>query len=143
MAEQQEKKKISKAWRIFAWIFAFIVLLTAINSWKNWTTTSSTRTPVQKVDVVQQRIDRINELYAEESTFEKVEKIWDNDLAIVFSDTPDIWVQDSIDSITRWQAVNLSKEVNGVATVKTYVWWEAQMFCIATKWTINECSDYR
>jgi hypothetical protein len=117
--------------------------LTAINSWKNWTTTSSTRTPVQKVDVVQQRIDRINELYAEESTFEKVEKIWDNDLAIVFSDTPDIWVQDSIDSITRWQAVNLSKEVNGVATVKTYVWWEAQMFCIATKWTINECSDYR
>ena len=64
-------------------------------------------------------------------------------LQIIFNETPDLWVSDSIDSITRWQAMNLSKEVNGVASVKTYVWSEAQMYCIATKWQVNECNDYR
>jgi len=144
MAEKQEKK-ISKTWRIIAWIFAIIVFICAINSWSKSTTTQtrSTTTQIEKTDPVQERINRINELYAEESTFEKVEVIWNNSIAIVFNETPDLWIADSIDSITRGQAMNLSEEVNGVASVKTYVWWTAQMFCTATKWTVNDCSDYR
>lgn len=139
----QQEKKISKIWRIIAWIFAVIVLILAINSWSNSTTQTRSTTQIEKSDPVQERINRINELYAEENTFEKVEIIWNNSIAIVFTETPDLWIDDSIDSITRWQAVNLSNDVNGVASVKTYVWWTAQMFCTATKWQINQCSDYR
>lgn len=142
MAEQQEKKKISKAWRIFAWVFAFIVLLIAINSWSNSSAPTSS-TSVQKVDVVQERINRINELYAEESSFDRVEVIWNNAIAIVFNELPDLWIEDEIDSITRWQAMNLSKELNGVASVKTVVWWVAQMFCTAIQWEVKDCMDYR
>ena len=139
---EQEKKWINKMWWIIAWIFAVIVIFIAFNSWKN-ATTSTTNVQTQKTDAVQERINKINELYAEESTFEKVEKIDTNALWIYFTSTPDLWIADSIDSITRWQATNLSNEVNGVASVKTFVWWTAQMFCVATKWTINDCSDYR
>lgn len=142
MAEQQEKKKISKTWRIFVWVFAFIVLLIAINSWSNSSAPTSS-TSVQKVDVVQERINRINELYAEESSFDRVEVIWNNAIAIVFNKLPDLWIEDEIDSITRWQAMNLSKELNGVASVKTVVWWVAQMFCTAIQWEVKDCMDYR
>lgn len=141
MAEKQEKKKIGKDWRIVVWIIAFMVFLGVINSW--WSNSSTTGSSSQKSDPVQERMNRINELYAEESSFDKVQKIWDNSIAIVFTSAPDLWIEDEIDSITRWQAMNLSKEVNGVASVKTYVWWTAQMYCIATKGQVNECSDYR
>lgn len=98
----------------------------------------------EKVDPVQERINRINELYAEEPSFDRVEKMdGSNSIAIIFKETPDLWITDSIDSITRWQAMNLSNEVNGVASVKTYVGNEAQMYCIATKWQVTECNDYR
>lgn len=139
--EDKQEKKISKSWLIFAWIFALFVFAVAINSWKNATkdTTTSNSTVVEKSDLVQERIDRINELFIEDSAFEKVEKIDNSSLWIYFVSAPD----EDIDTITRWQAVNLSNEVNGVASVKTFIWWTAQMFCTATKWQINNCSDYR
>lgn len=141
MEEKQEEinstnlmKKVVKKWRFWAIIlFCFIVAFSGGN----------TKTEVQKVDIVQERINRIIQLYSEESTFDRIERIWTNDIAIIFTETPDLWIEDEIDSITRWQAVNLSNDVNWTATVKTYVWWTAQMFCIATKWTVNDCIDYR
>lgn len=147
MAEEKAKKPLHKKWRFRVIVFIFVCWI--LNSLaKDWnTTTSSVQAPAQqteeKTDVVQERINRINELYAEESSFDKVEVIWNNSIAIVFKELPDLWIEDEIDSITRWQAMNLSKEVNGVASVKTYIWWEAQMFCTATRWTVNDCSDYR
>ena len=54
------------------------------------------------------------------------------------------WISDTIDSITRGQAVNLSRETNWWAwAVKTFVWWVGQMFCTAYNSKINECKDYR
>lgn len=145
MADKQEEinstnlmKKLVKKRRFWAIIVFAILCSLADNS-----STPTTQTPVQKVDVVQERINRINELYAEESSFDRVEVIWNNAIAIVFNELPDLWIEDEIDSITRWQAMNLSKEVNGVASVKTVVWWVAQMFCTATKWQVNDCMDYR
>lgn len=118
--------------------------------WISNTDTSPNKTaqPTQKqetrVDPVQERMNRINELYADEPSFDRVQKLdGSNSIAIIFNETPDLWITDSIDSITRWQAMNLSNEVNGVASVKTYVWNEAQMYCIATKGQVTECNDYR
>lgn len=145
MADKQEEinstnlmKKLVKKRRFRAIIIFAILCSLADNS-----NTPTTQTPVQKVDVVQERINRINELYAEESSFDRVEVIWNNAIAIVFKELPDLWIDDEIDSITRWQAMNLSNDVNGVASVKTYIWLEAQMFCTATRWQVNECMDYR
>lgn len=148
MSEEKAKKPFYKQRRFI--VLAIIFVCWILNSLaKDWNTSSNTTTvqqkteTVEKKDAVQERIDRINELYAEESSFDRVEVIWDNSIAIVFKELPDLWIEDEIDSITRWQAMNLSKEVNGVASVKTYIWWEAQMFCTATRWTVNDCSDYR
>ena len=107
-------------------------------------TTNPTVTPKQeKIDPVDSRISAINELYKDEPTFDKVEKFESDTIWIYFTETPDLWVEDSVDLITRWQAVNLSNEINGVASVKLFVWWKSQMYCVATKWKINECKDYR
>lgn len=149
MSEEKAKKPFYKQRRFI--VLAIIFVCWILNSLaKDWNSTPTTQTPttqkiwtVEKTDAVQERINRINELYAEESSFDRVELIWDNSIAIVFKELPDLWIEDEIDSITRWQAMNLSKEVNGVASVKTYIWWEAQMFCTATKWQVNDCSDYR
>lgn len=108
--------------------------------------TPATNTPAQqeiKKDVVQERIDHISDIREEVPEFEKVEKIEDNVIWIFFTNTPNLWVEDSIDQTTRWQAVNLSNDVNGVASVKTFVWWNAVMYCTATKWQVNNCIDYR
>jgi len=114
---------------------------TSPNSYKPTQTTTQKQ---EKIDPVQERINRINELYADEPSFDRVQKMdGSNSIAIIFKETPDLWITDSIDSITRWQAMNLSNEVNGVASVKTYVWNEAQMYCIATKGQVTECNDYR
>ena len=149
MSEEKAKKPFYKQRRFIVLAFIFICwILNSLAKDSNSTTSVQTTTQTQqqteqKTDVVQERINRINELYAEESSFDKVEVIWNNSIAIVFKELPDLWIEDEIDSITRWQAMNLSKEVNGVASVKTYIWWEAQMFCTATRWTVNDCSDYR
>lgn len=142
--EKKEPKKIKWWW----WLICGLVVILMIVSIKNTDTSPNKTTPTTqkevKVDPVQQRMDRINELYADEPTFDKVQKLDGlNSIAIIFNETPDLWIEDSIDSITRWQAMNLSNEVNGVASVKTYVWTEAQMYCIATKWQVTECNDYR
>lgn len=102
-------------------------------------TSNTTTQQIEKVDATQERINRINEIFTEDSAFEKAEKFDTNSIWIYFTSAP----SEDIETITRWQAMNLSKEVNGVASVKTFVWWEAQMFCVWTKWTVNECSDYR
>lgn len=71
-------------------------------------TDTSQNTPTKKqtetkVDVTQQRIDRITELMtAEIPEFEKVERFEDNALWIYFSSMPDLWIEDTIDSTTRW-----------------------------------------
>lgn len=145
MADKQEEinstnliKKLVKK-RRFRTIIVFAILCSLADN----SNTPTTQTPVQKVDVVQERINRINELYAEENSFDRVEVIWNNAIAIVFKELPDLWIEDEIDSITRWQAMNLSNDLNGVASVKTYIWLEAQMFCTATRWQVNDCMDYR
>lgn len=138
MVENQEKKKIWKGGRIFIWIFALIVLWIAIDSWKNATVQQNQTTSVQ-VDPLQERIERINEVFSEDQNFEKVEKIDENTIWIYFLSDP---VED-IETITRWQSMNLSNETSNVASVKTFVWWNAKMFCTATKWQVNDCIDYR
>lgn len=145
MTEKQEqpKKSILKKWWFWVLIFFFCVFLASNMDW-----TPATNTPTQqqeiKKDVVQERMDHITELMkAEVPEFEKVEKIEDNVIWIFFTSTPDLWIEDTIDSTTRWQARNLSLDVNGVASVKTFVWWNAVMYCTATKWQVNDCMDYR
>lgn len=138
MVENQEKKKIWKGGRIFIWIFALIVLWIAIDSWKNATVQQNQTTSVQ-VDPLQERIERINEVFSEDQNFEKVEKIDESTIWIYFLSDP---VED-IETITRWQSMNLSNETSNVASVKTFVWWNAKMFCTATKWQVNDCIDYR
>lgn len=138
MVENQEKKKIWKGGRIFIWIFALIVLWIAIDSWKNANVQQNQTTSVQ-VDPLQERIERINEVFSEDQNFEKVEKIDESTIWIYFLSDP---VED-IETITRWQSMNLSNETSNVASVKTFVWWNAKMFCTATKWQVNDCIDYR
>ena len=144
MTEKQEqpKKSILKKWWFWVLIFFFCVFLASNMDW-----TPTTNTPTQqeiKKDVVQERMDHITELMkAEVPEFEKVEKIEDNVIWIFFTNTPDLWIEDTIDSTTRWQARNLSLDINGVASVKTFVWWNAVMYCTATKWQVNDCMDYR
>ena len=144
---KQEPKKIKWWWWLICGFVVFLMIVgisntdTSPNSYKPTQTTTQKQ---EKVDPVQERINRINELYADEPSFDRVQKMdGSNSIAIIFKETPDLWITDSIDSITRWQAMNLSNEVNGVASVKTYVWNEAQMYCIATKWQVTECNDYR
>lgn len=100
-------------------------------------------TQTQKSDPVQERINHFIEVWSEVPEFEKVERFDGNAIWIYFTSTPDLWIEDSIDQTTRWQARNLSLDVNGVASVKTFVWWIAQMFCTATKGQVNDCFDYR
>ena len=143
----KEPKKIKWWWWLICGFVVFLMIIgisntdTSPNSYKPTQTTTQKQ---EKVDPVQERINRINELYAEEPSFDRVQKMDGlNSIAIIFKETPDLWISDSIDSITRWQAMNLSNEVNGVASVKTYVGNDAQMYCIATKWQVTECNDYR
>ena len=77
MAVKQEEinstnlmNKLVKKRRFWAIIVFAILCSLGDNS-----STPTTQTPVQKVDVVQERINRINELYAEESSFDRVEVI--------------------------------------------------------------------
>lgn len=144
MEEKKQGSLLKKRWFWFL-VVVFCVVFSIIFT-PDWPVENQPSTPQKevKVDPVQERMDRINELYVDEPTFNRVEKLdGSNSIAIIFNETPDLWIEDSIDSITRWQAMNLSNEVNGVASVKTYVWTEAQMFCIATKGQVNECNDYR
>ena len=148
--ENKENKKEPKKIKWWWWLICGFVVFLMILWISNTDTSPNSYKPTQitqkqeKVDPVQERINRINELYAEEPSFDRVEKMdGSNSIAIIFKETPDLWITDSIDSITRWQAMNLSNEVNGVASVKTYVGNEAQMYCIATKWQVTECNDYR
>ena len=143
----KEPKKIKWWWWLICGFVVFLMIVgisntdTSPNSYKPTQTTTQKQ---EKVDPVQERINRINELYADEPSFDRVQKMdGSNSIAIIFKETPDLWITDSIDSITRWQAMNLSNEVNGVASVKTYVGNDAQMYCIATKGQVTECNDYR
>ena len=145
--EKKEPKKIKWWWWLICGFVVFLMIIgisntdTSPNSYKPTQTTTQKQ---EKVDPVQERINRINELYADEPSFDRVQKMDGlNSIAIIFKETPDLWITDSIDSITRWQAMNLSNEVNGVASVKTYVGNDAQMYCIATKGQVTECNDYR
>lgn len=138
---EKKKKALWKNRRFRVPIFFLWLIIYAVSTSEPTETHLTTQTP--KSDPVQERINRINELYAEESSFDRIEVIWDNSIAIIFKETPDLWINDSIDSITRWQARNLSLDVNGAASVKTYVWQTAQMFCTALKGQVNECFDYR
>ena len=111
------------------------------------TDTPKTNTPTiqkqEKLDPIDERLNEIRNLYAEEPTFEKAEKFESNAIWIYFTDIPDLWVNDPVDFLARWQAVNLSNIVNGVASAKIFIAWEWKMFCIATKGQITECNDYR
>ena len=145
--EKKEPKMIKWWWWLICGFVVFLMIIgisntdTSPNSYKPTQTTTQKQ---EKVDPVQERINRINELYADEPSFDRVQKMDGlNSIAIIFKETPDLWITDSIDSITRWQAMNLSNEVNGVASVKTYVGNDAQMYCIATKGQVTECNDYR
>lgn len=137
---EEKQKKVGRWWRVVFWIIVACLIAFWLNSWKNETSVPTQAIEqAKKTTAVQERINRINEVFTEEETFERVEEIGNNSIAILFSDTP----SEDIETITRWQAMNLSKETNGVASVKTVVWWVAQMFCTATKWQVNDCSDYR
>lgn len=139
MAEKQEKK-FGVRWRITV-IVVVLVIISLFVGWNKKTAEETTpiKSEVQEIDPLQERVERINEVFAEDQAFEKVEKIENNTLWIFFTSEP----SEDIETITRGQAVNLSKDVNGVASIKSFVWWKAQFFCVATKWEINSCSDYR
>ena len=91
MVENQEKKKIWKGGRIFIWIFALIVLWIAIDSWKNATVQQNQTTSVQ-VDPLQERIERINEVFSEDQNFEKVEKLREKAFPELMRDTELIFI---------------------------------------------------
>lgn len=160
----EEKKKISKTWRIIAWIFAFFVLMIAINSWKNASTNTNTTSnstsstyvsaKTQKMrNVVQTRIDTITELFsAEQPEFVKVvckDECKDADLNIYYSETPNIeWVKDTVDFIARGQSVNLSNELadedlSDQARVYIYVNDVNIYRCSAYERKIWACKDLR
>lgn len=163
--EEKQEKKISKKQRIIAWIFAFIVLLIAVNSWKNavdsWKKSivgSSSETYVsaetQKMrNVVQSRIDTITELFPnEQSEFIKAEckdDCKEADLNIYYSETPNIeWIKDTVDFIARGQSVNLSNELadenlSDQARVYIYVNDVNIYRCSAYKKSIWACKDLR
>ena len=163
--EEKQEKKISKKQRIFVWIFAFIVLLIAVNSWKNavdsWKKSivgSSSETYVsaetQKMrNVVQSRIDTITELFPnEQSEFIKAEckdDCKEADLNIYYSETPNIeWIKDTVDFIARGQSVNLSNELadenlSDQARVYIYVNDVNIYRCSAYKKSIWACKDLR
>lgn len=136
MAEKQEKK-FGIRWRITL-IIVVLVIISLFFGW-NKKETTSIKSEVQVIEPLQASINRINEVFTEDQAFEKVEKIENNTLWIFFTSEP----FEDIETITRGQSVNVSKEINGVASVKSFVWWKAQFFCVATKWEINSCSDYR
>ena len=136
MAEKQEKK-FGIRWRITL-IIVVLVIISLFFGW-NKKETTSIKSEVQVIEPLQASINRINEVFTEDQTFDKVEKIENNTLWIFFTSEP----FEDIETITRGQSVNVSKEINGVASVKSFVWWKAQFFCVATKWEINSCSDYR
>jgi hypothetical protein len=56
----------------------------------SYTSTTTQAPEEEKIDGLQERINTINELYKEEPTFEKVEKIDDGVIAISFNDVPDL-----------------------------------------------------
>lgn len=149
MSEEKAKKPFYKQRRFIVLAFIFICwILNSLAKDSNSTTSVQTTTQTQqqtetKSDPVQDRINHFIETRSEVEEFEKIELIDTNTLWIYFTKTPDLWIEDSIDSTTRWQARNLSLDVNGVASVKTFVWWKAQMFCTATKGQVNDCIDYR
>lgn len=136
MAEKQEKK-FGIRWRITL-IIVVLVIISLFFGW-NKKETTSIKSEVQVSEPLQASINRINEVFTEDQAFDKVEKIENNTLWIFFTSEP----FENIETITRGQSVNVSKEINGVASVKSFVWWKAQFFCVATKWEINSCSDYR
>lgn len=137
---EEKQKKVGRWWRVVFWIIVACLIAFWLNSWKNETSVPTQAIEqAKKTTAVQERINRINEVFTEEEAFEKAEEIGSNTVWIFFTRTPN----EDIETITRGQAVNLSNEVNGVASVKTYVWWIPQMFCTATKWQVNDCSDYR
>ena len=148
MSEEKIKKPLHKKRRFRVIVFIFICWI--LNSLaKDWNTSSNTTTvqqkteTIEKKDVIQERINHFIETRQEVEEFEKIELIDTNTLWIYFTATPDLWIEDSIDQTTRWQARNLSIDIDWVASVKTFVWWQAQMFCTATKWQVNDCIDYR
>ena len=146
-SEVKTKKPITKKW--WFWVIVFIFVCGIFNSLAKDGNSNTVSTPVpqeqEKSDPVQERLDRITELMtAEIPEFEKVEMLDWNIVWIFFTAMPDLWITDTIDSITRGQAVNLSRETNWWAwAVKTFVWWVGQMFCTANNSQINECKDYR
>lgn len=146
MAETEKKpiwkKRQFRLIVFFALIFINWIYEASKNNWES-NYTQKEQQKEEKIDWLQERLNKINELYKEEPTFEKAEKIEDGVIAISFNDIPDIWVNDTVDFLARWQAVELSKAINGVWSVKIYVGGEAQEYCIATKWEITNCMDYR
>ena len=144
--EVKTKKPITKKWWFWVIVFFFICwFFSSLSKDENSSTVNISSTQQEKSDPVQERLDRITELMtAEIPEFEKVEMLEWNTVWIFFTAMPDLWISDTIDSITRGQAVNLSRETNWWAwAVKTFVWWVGQMFCTAYNSQINECKDYR
>ena len=147
MENKEIKKPVWKKW----WFWLIVIFWIAVIHWlinpSPKTDTPKTNTPTiqkqEKLDPINERLNEIRNLYAEEPTFEKAEKFESNAIWIYFTDIPDLWVNDPVDFLARWQAVNLSNIVNGVASAKIFIAWEWKMFCIATKGQITECNDYR
>ena len=138
------KKPITKKWWFWVIVFFFICwFFSSLSKDENSSTVNISSTQQEKSDPVQERINHFIEIRSEVPEFEKIEKIDNNTIWIYFTSTPDLWIEDSIDQTTRWQSRNFSIDVNGVASVKTFVWWKAQMFCTAVNWQVRDCIDYR
>lgn len=151
MSEEKKSKPFYKKRRFYVIAFIFVCSLfnRLSNDWSSTTSTSvqqqttQTEQTTEQTDVVQERMNHFIETRSEVPEFEKIERLDKNSLWIYFTKIPDLWIDDPIDQTTRWQARNLSIDVDGVASVKTFVWWIPQMFCVATKGQVNDCQDYR
>lgn len=155
MSEEKKSKPFYKKRRFYVIAFIFVCSLfnRLSNDWSSTTSSTSVqqqqstqseqKTQTEQTDVVQERMNHFIETRSEVPEFEKIERLDTNSLWIYFTKVPDLWIDDPIDQTTRGQARNLSIDVDGVASVKTFVWWIPQMFCVATKGQVNDCSDYR
>ena len=82
---KQEPKKIKWWWWLICGFVVFLMILWISNTDTSPNQTTNTPKQETKIDPVQERINRINELYAEEPSFDRVQKMdGSNSIAIIF-----------------------------------------------------------
>lgn len=146
--EKPQKKKIGIWWRCLT-IFGTIFLIWIIVSWNGTSNTANKTTTSNKIaQTVQERIDYFIKEFTiweeKRDNFEKMECNWDcwnADISLYLKKIPTKEVDwTDLDSIARWQALQLSREIyketkkETPAYASVYVNWTIKQKC---KWLWN------